>query len=156
MAGEWQVGFQVGSQEKSGLVRFGVSMDKGLLERFDRLISEKGYPNRSEAFRDLVRENLVEEEWRAEHPDGEVAATVTFVYDHHASGLDSLLNEVQHDHHALVLAATHVHLDHDNCLEGLLLRGSAPALKSLADRLTSLKGVKFGRLTLATTGRGLS
>lgn len=139
----------------SSLVRFGVSMDKGLLDRFDRLIAEKGYPNRSEALRDLVRQNLVEEEWRAENPEGELAATVTLVYDHHVNGLDALLNEVQHDHHALILAATHVHLDHDNCLEVLLLKGSAPELKSLADRLTSLKGVKFGRLTLATTGRNL-
>lgn len=135
------------------LVRFGVSMSPALLERFDLLIRKKGYTNRSEAIRDLVRDSLVEEEARAE--EAEVAGTLTLIYDHHVAGLSDLLNGLQHDHHQSIVSTLHVHLDAHHCLEVLVLQGTAGTVRQIADRLISVKGVKHGRLTLTSTGKGL-
>jgi CopG family nickel-responsive transcriptional regulator len=135
-------------------IRFGVSLDSGLLEKFDRLCEEKSYQTRSEAIRDLIRGALVQQEW--EDTDGELAGTLSLVYDHHASDLAQRLTEIQHDAHGLILSTLHVHLDHDNCLEVLVLRGPGRQIRSLAQRLISTKGVKHGRLGLTTTGRGLA
>jgi len=134
----------------SELSRIGVAIDAGLLDRFDRLIAERGYTNRSEAFRDMIREELVEQSW--ESPESHVVGTVTLVYDHHARLLGEKLTGIQHEYHRSVLSTLHVHLDHDLCLEVIVIRGRAGAVRTLADTLISTKGVKHGRLTLTTAG----
>jgi CopG family nickel-responsive transcriptional regulator len=134
----------------SELSRIGVAIDTGLLERFDRLIAGRGYTNRSEAFRDMIREELVERSW--ESPESQVVGTVTLVYDHHARLLGEKLTGIQHEYHRSVLSTLHVHLDHDLCLEVIVIRGRAGAVRSLADALIATKGVKHGRLTLTTSG----
>ena len=136
----------------SGLSRIGVAIDTGLLEKFDRLISERGYTNRSEAFRDLIRDDLVRKD--AESPDSQVIGTVTLVYDHHVRLLQEKLTAIQHDHHHSILSTLHVHLDHDNCLEVLVVRGRSAEVRKVADVLISTKGVKHGRLVITTTGAG--
>lgn len=135
------------------LRRFGVSMEEDLLDKFDQLARSRGYGNRSEFLRDLARRELVEQQWELE--DAEVAGTVTLVYDHDARGLGDELTHVQHDHHDLVLSSLHVHLDESNCLEVVVLRGSAARVRALADALISRRGVKHGQLTMTSTGRGL-
>ncbi len=135
------------------LSRIGVAIDSDLLEKFDRLIGTRGYTNRSEAFRDLIREELVEKAW--ESPESPVVGTVTLVYDHHVRQLNDKLTDLQHDHHRVILSTLHVHLDHDNCLEVLVMRGKAKAVQKIADALISTKGVKHGRLTITTSGAEL-
>lgn len=138
----------------SNLIRFGVSINESLLEDFDRLIVRKGYQNRSEAIRDLIRNQLVEMEW--EKDDEEVAGTVTLIYDHHVRGLSDLLLELQHNYHHLILSTMHLHLDHHNCLEVLAVKGTAREVREVAERLISVKGVKHGKLTITSTGKNLS
>jgi CopG family transcriptional regulator, nickel-responsive regulator len=137
----------------SELSRIGVAIDSDLLDKFDHLIGERGYTNRSEAFRDLIRDELVEKSW--ESPDSQVVGTVTLVYDHHVRLLNEKLTGLQHDYHHLILSTLHVHLDHDNCLEVLIVKGRSEDVRKVADALTSMKGVKHGRLTIATTGNEL-
>jgi CopG family transcriptional regulator, nickel-responsive regulator len=134
----------------SGLSRIGVAIDSDLLDKFDHLIGKRGYTNRSEAFRDLIRDELVEQTW--ESPDSQVVGTVTLVYDHHVRQLNQKLTAIQHDHHHAILSTLHVHLDHDNCLEVLVVRGRSADVRKVADVLISTKGVKHGRLTITTTG----
>lgn len=135
------------------LSRIGVAIDTGLLEKFDRLIAQRGYTNRSEAFRDLIRDELVEQTW--ESPDSQVIGTVTLVYDHNVRLLNEKLTGIQHDFHHSILSTLHVHLDHDNCLEVLVVRGKSADVRKVADALISTKGVKHGRLTVTTTGAEL-
>ncbi len=135
------------------LSRIGVAIDSDLLEKFDKLIGNRGYTNRSEAFRDLIRDELVEKSW--ESPESNVVGTVTLVYDHHVRMLNDRLTDLQHDHHRLILSTLHVHLDHDNCLEVLVLKGKAKAVQKIADALISTKGVKHGRLTITSSGAEL-
>ena len=137
----------------TNLERFSISMSSELLRKFDAHSRQKGYANRSEAVRDLVRNALVEERWT--RSDVKVAATVTLVYDHHTRELAERLAEVQHHHGALVVATTHVHLDNDNCLEVVILRGRAGKVRHLAEHLIAQKGVKHGRATYTTEGREL-
>jgi CopG family nickel-responsive transcriptional regulator len=137
----------------SELSRIGVAIDSDLLDKFDQLIARRGYTNRSEAFRDLIRDELVEETWM--EPESEVVGTVTLVYDHHVRLLNEKLTDLQHSHFHHILSTLHVHLDHDNCLEVLVVRGKAADVKRIADALISTKGVKLGRLTLASTGAEL-
>jgi CopG family transcriptional regulator, nickel-responsive regulator len=137
----------------SGLSRIGVAIDTDLLEKFDRLIAQRKYTNRSEAFRDLIRDELVEKTW--ESPESEVAGTVTLVYDHHVRLLNEKLTDIQHDHHRVIVSTLHVHLDHDHCLEVLVLRGKSKDVRRVADTLISTKGVKHGRLTITTSGAEL-
>ena len=137
----------------SELSRIGVAIDSELLDKFDRLIARRGYENRSEAFRDLVRDELVEETWKS--PESEVVGTVTLVYDHHARLLPEKLTDFEHEHHRSILSTLHVHLDHDNCLEVVVVRGKAGAVQKIANTLISTKGVKHGRLTITGTGEGL-
>ena len=134
----------------SELSRIGVAIDADLLEKFDHLIASRGYSNRSEAFRDLIRDELVERAW--EQPNSNVVGTVTLVYDHHVRLLNEKLTDMQHTHFHNVLSTLHVHLDHDNCLEVLVVRGKASEVKKIADALISTKGVKHGRLTITSTG----
>ena len=135
------------------LSRIGVAIDSDLLEKFDELIGKRGYTNRSEAFRDLIRGELIAEDWGS--PDRDVVGTVTLVYDHHVRLLSERLTDLQHDHHQQILSTLHVHLDHDNCLEVLVVKGKAAAVKKISDALISTKGVKHGRLTITSTGAGL-
>lgn len=135
------------------LSRIGVAIDSDLLKRFDQLIARRGYTNRSEAFRDLIRDQLIET--AAELPDSVVVGTVTLVYDHRVRMLSERLTEMQHQAFHNVLSTLHVHLDHDHCLEVLVLKGKAPAVRKMAEALISTKGVKHGRLTITTSGAGL-
>jgi CopG family nickel-responsive transcriptional regulator len=136
----------------SDVVRTGVSLEQELLERFDEAIGQKGYQNRSEAIRDLIRDHLVTED---SDRNKEVVGTLTIVYDHHRPNLTEKLVDAQHHAGSIVLAATHVHLDHHNCLEVVILRGRGGELKVLADRILSLRGVKHGRLVITSTGKDL-
>lgn len=137
----------------SSLSRIGVAIDSGLLRKFDRLIARRGYQNRSEAFRDLIRDELVEQTWSS--PDSSVVGTVTLVYDHHVRLLNEKLTDIQHEFHRAILSTLHVHLDHDNCLEVIVVRGKSSEVRKIADALISAKGVKHGRLTLTTSGADL-
>jgi len=136
------------------VIRFGVSTDERLLERFDDLIAEKGYVNRSEAVRDLIRNALVEEQWTA--GESEAVGTVTLVYDHHSTDLSDKLTEHQHSHHEEIVSTLHIHLDSHHCLEVIVLRGVARDIQRIADSLISTKGVKHGRFVATTTGDGLA
>jgi len=138
----------------SDLTRFGISIDDRLLKRFDDLISEKGYVNRSEAIRDLIRGALVEDAWARE--DEETVGTVTLVYDHHTRDLADKLTEQQHSHHEAIVSALHVHLDAHHCLEVVVVKGKAKSVKRLADELIGTKGVKHGKLVTTTSGEGLT
>lgn len=135
------------------IVRFGVSMDDRLLANFDKLIEGKGYSNRSEAVRDLIRNALVEEQWS--NADEEAVGTVSLVYDHHTRELSDKLTEHQHSHHREIVSALHVHLDAHHCLEVVVLKGKAGEIRHLAEELIGTKGVKHGRLMTTTTGREL-
>jgi CopG family transcriptional regulator, nickel-responsive regulator len=135
------------------LSRIGVAIDTDLLAKFDRLISRRGYTNRSEAFRDLIRDELVEQSW--ESPDSQVVGTVTLVYDHHVRLLSEKLTEIQHGFHRSILSTLHVHLDHDLCLEAIVIRGRSRDVRKLAGALISTKGVKHGQLSITTSGAEL-
>ena len=137
-----------------GLSRIGVAIDTDLLNKFDRLIEKRGYTNRSEAFRDLIRDELVEQTW--ESPESQVVGTVTLVYDHHVRMLNEKLIGIQHDFHHSILSTLHVHLDHDNCLEVLVVRGKSAVVRKVADAIISTKGVKHGTLTITTSGADLT
>ncbi|GFO59235.1 putative nickel-responsive regulator [Geomonas silvestris] len=134
-------------------VRFGISMDDKLLESFDRLIERKGYANRSEAIRDLIRAAQVELDWEEDEKDA--IGTVTLVYNHHVRDLSDKLTEQQHSHHDQIVSALHVHLDPHNCLEVLVVRGKARDVRRIADELIGVKGVKHGKLVMTSTGEGL-
>ncbi len=136
-----------------GLARFAISIDRKLIDRFDRSLSEKGYTNRSEAVRDLIRDSLVEGEWES---DKEVVGTITLVYNHHTRELPDTLNDIQHDSYNSIISNLHVHLDHHNCLEVMVVRGKSSVVKKIADRLIGTKGVVHGKLTMATTGKNLA
>ncbi|WP_297215505.1 nickel-responsive transcriptional regulator NikR [uncultured Desulfovibrio sp.] len=137
------------------LTRFGVSLDEDLLEPFDALCRRKEYGNRSEAIRDLIRKALVEDEWTSQG-DAPVAGTLTLVYDHHRNDLARRLMNMQHDDHDIIVTTMHVHLDHHNCLEVLVLKGDSGRVRTLADRLLSCKGVKHGTFSGTTTGQDLA
>lgn len=138
------------SEASKPLCRIGVAIDAELLERFDRRIERRGYTNRSEAFRDLIREDLIAE--HAESPSKAVVGTLTLIYDHHVRMLNEKLTEMQHEHHHSIVSALHVHLDHDNCLEVLVMRGKSGEVQAIADKLISTKGVKHGKLTITAAG----
>jgi CopG family transcriptional regulator, nickel-responsive regulator len=130
------------------LSRIGVSLDSELLHQFDSYIADKGYENRSEAFRDLIRDRLI----GSVVVSGKalVVGTVTLIYDHHTRLLPEKLTDLQHESHALVISTLHAHLDHENCLEVVVLRGKSREVQKLADRLISTKGVQHGRLVMSS------
>jgi CopG family nickel-responsive transcriptional regulator len=136
----------------SELARTGVSLEEDLLKEFDRLITKRGYQNRSEAFRDLIREALLSETVDSNKP---VVGTLTLVYDHHVPNLSEKLTETQHSVGAMVLAATHVHLDHHYCLEVIIMKGKSKELQEVADRMLALRGVELGKLVLTNSGKDL-
>jgi CopG family transcriptional regulator, nickel-responsive regulator len=131
------------------LIRFSVSMDEKLLTQFDDYIGLRGYSNRSEAVRDLIRKVLVNEEWEQ---DSEVVGVVTLVYNHHQPQLQEKMTELQHEYHHQITSTTHVHMDHHNCLEVTIVRGRASQVRELAEKLIALRGVKNGNLTMSSTG----
>ncbi|NJE84906.1 nickel-responsive transcriptional regulator NikR [Thermococcus sp. CX2] len=135
------------------ITRFGVSVPDELLEKFDRIIEEKGYVNRSEAIRDLMRDFIVRHEW--EEGDKEVAGTITIVYNHDEADVVKELLDLQHDYVDEIVSSLHVHMDEHNCLEVVVVKGKASRIKEIAERLISLKGVKHGKLVMTTTGKEL-
>lgn len=135
------------------LTRIGIAVPEDLLEEFDRLIEWRGYANRSEAVRDLIRKELVER--ISGTPNAEVYGTVALIYDHHSRLLMDKLTEIQHQHHEAIMSSVHVHLDHDSCLEVILVRGRSSLVQKLANALIATKGVKHGRFMLTASGRDL-
>lgn len=135
------------------LKRFGVSLPGDLLARFDNEIEQRGYQNRSEAFRDLIRDYLVK---RDLDNDEEVVGVLNLVFDHHVPNLSHKLNDIQHDHYHNILSNVHIHLDHHNCLEVIILKGRYSEIKQLSDRIIGTRGVKHGTLSFNSTGKNLS
>lgn len=135
------------------LERLSFSLERPLLERLERLREEAGYGNRSELLRDMIRGRLVDRAWEL---DGEAVGTITLVYDHHARRLNERLTDLQHDHHEVILATTHVHLDHHHCVEVILVRGRAGRIRAIADALGKQKGVLHGDLSMSSTGKDLA
>ena len=136
------------------LNRIGVALDSDLLKQFDQWMSKHGYANRSEAFRDLIRERLVGD--RTSAPNSIVVGTVTLIYDHHAHGVGEKLTQLQHDHHELVVSTCHAHLDHDSCLEVLIVHGKSAAVEEFASKLIALKGVQHGHLVKTVPAQALA
>jgi CopG family nickel-responsive transcriptional regulator len=136
-----------------GVVRFTVSVPQTLAKQLDRMTREKGYDNRSLAVADMIRDQLVEH--HQNYGNRDIAGTITLVYDHHKQHVQAALTDIQHDHHDVIISSLHVHLDHDNCLEVLAVRGQATTIKKIADELIAAKGVKHGKLTVTTSGKDL-
>lgn len=135
------------------LERLSFSIERPLLERLEKLRDQAGYANRSEFLRDMIRGRLVDRAWEL---DEEAVGTITLVYDHHARGLSEKLTGLQHDHHEVIMATTHVHLDHHHCVEVILVRGRAGQIRAIADGLQKQKGVLHGGLSMSSTGRELT
>ena len=133
----------------SKIIRFGVSLEEALLHNFDSLIRKRKYTNRSEAIRDLIRQELLKKDLEE---DREVAGAITFIYDHHQRDLLHKIIDVQHDHQHIIQSSQHIHLDHHNCLEIVAVKGNSGKVKKLADTLKALKGVKHGSLSVSGTG----
>jgi CopG family nickel-responsive transcriptional regulator len=133
------------------LSRIGIALDSDLLKRFDRSMRHRGYTNRSEAFRDLIRDRLVKEQTAM--PDATVVGTVTLIYDHHAHGVSEKLTELQHASHELIVSTSHAHLDHDSCLEVLIVHGKSGHVAQFADRIIGLKGVQHGQLVMTVPAK---
>lgn len=139
-------------EKSEGVTRFSVSLPSDLARELDVMALEKGYSNRSLAIADMARAHLVEHQ---SGQGGQIAGTITLLFDHHKPRLQTTLTDVQHDHSELIISTLHVHLDHDNCLEVLVVRGDASQIRTLADALIAAKGVKHGRLTVTATGQDL-
>ncbi|MCM8762826.1 MAG: nickel-responsive transcriptional regulator NikR [Candidatus Omnitrophica bacterium] len=132
------------------LTRFGISLDKSLLRQFDEHIKKKHYTNRSKALADLIRKDLIKNEWQENKT---VCGVITLVYNHHKRELVNRLMDIQHDYHDNILSTQHLHLDEDNCLEIIAIKGKAKNIKELFGRFESSKGVKYAAFTEATTGK---
>ena len=132
------------------LSRFGVSIEKGLLEQFDVLLKDQNYTNRSEALRDLIRKELIQRQWEE---GKEIVGAITFVYDHHRRDMIGKITEIQHNFHDLIISAMHVHLDHNNCVEIIAVKGSSSKAVELSNKLRSIKGVKHCTLSMSSTGK---
>jgi CopG family transcriptional regulator, nickel-responsive regulator len=141
------------TMKKELAARFTISLPPRLLQQLDALVRAKGFDNRSQAVADMIRDRLVDH--IQESDDKEIAGTITLVYDHHKPNLQMDLTDFQHDHHQSIISTMHVHLDHHNCLEVLVLRGKVAEIKRMADRLLSIKGLKHGKLTVTSTGKDL-
>jgi CopG family nickel-responsive transcriptional regulator len=136
----------------SEIFRFGVSVERVLLNKFDQLIKKRGYSNRSEALRDLIREELIREEWKENR---EIAGAITLIYDHHKRELVDKLMNIQHNYRNIIISTQHIHLDHNNCLEIIAVKGKSKEIQKLANTLRSIKGVKHGSLSMSTTGKDI-
>jgi CopG family nickel-responsive transcriptional regulator len=137
-------------QTMSPLVRFGVSLEKSLLDKFDTLIKGRKYTNRSEALRDLIRQELVQKQWKEGQ---EVAGAITLVYDHHKKDVLSKVIDIQHDFQNIIISTQHIHLDHHNCLEIVAVQGRARDIQKLADTLRAVRGVRHGTLSMSGSGK---
>ena len=135
----------------SVMVRFGISLEKELLDSFDKCIKKQNYLQRSEAIRDLIREELVKEEWSDKKK--QVAGTISLVYDHHKRELSSQLMNIQHDYHENIVSTQHIHLDHDNCLEVIVVKGKSNEVENLYKKLKTIRGIKHTTVSRATTGK---
>ena len=136
----------------SELFRFGISLPKDLIDKFDRLIRERSYTNRSKAFGDLIRQELVKKEWME---GKEIAGALTLIYDHHKRELLNKITDIQHDFQKIIISTQHIHLDHDNCLEIVAIKGNPREAQKLVDALKATKGVKHATLSMSSTGKGL-
>jgi len=136
----------------SSITRFGISLNKELLEKFDKLIGAKSYTNRSEAFRDIIRQELVKKEWLEAE---EVIGAITLIYDHHKRELVNKLLDIQHEFGSYIISSQHIHIDHNNCLEILAVKGSPEKIQRLAENLKAVKGVKHSTLSMSTTGKDM-
>ncbi|ABC77896.1 nickel-responsive transcriptional regulator NikR [Syntrophus aciditrophicus] len=134
----------------SDIVRFGVSLDNTLLKQFDRFIKDRNYTNRSEAIRDLIRQELLKKEWTE---DQEVAGAITYIYDHHQRDLLNKIIDIQHDFHDVIKSTQHIHLDHDNCLEIVAVKGNPTTISKLSNALKAIKGVRHGSLSISGVGQ---
>lgn len=152
-AGGWVTLAAMSKRSRDSVTRFSMSLPSSLAKQLDRMCREKGYVNRSLALADMIRNQLVEHQHQV--GDSEIAGTITLVYDHHKHGLQEELTDLQHDQYEQIISTLHVHLDHHNCLEVLVVRGPAVEIRQMADRLIGAKGVKHGKLTITTTGKGL-
>ncbi len=132
--------------------RFSISLDENLLAEFDDFILRRQYSNRSEAIRDLIRKSFIQDEWEA---GKEVVGVISLVYDHHQYQLQERITELQHGFHHQIVSTTHIHMDHDNCLEVVIVRGKAREVRDLAEKLTAIRGVKDGNLAMSSTGEDL-
>ena len=136
----------------SEVFRFGISLPKDLLDKFDNLIKEKNYTNRSKAFGDLIRQELIKREWRE---GKEIAGAITLIYAHHKRELLNKITDVQHDFQKVIISTQHIHLDHNNCLEIVAIKGNPKEAQKLTDTIKSIKGVKHATLSMSSTGRNL-
>lgn len=140
----------------SEITRFGVSLNSELLEKFDALNDSKGYKTRSEAIRDLIRDELVSHEWDGkEDKNEETIGVLSMIYDHHQNELSRELNHHQHQHLDLIVSSTHIHVDHHNCLEVIILKGRSDDIRRITDKLSSTRGVKHTKLIMTSTGSAL-
>jgi CopG family transcriptional regulator, nickel-responsive regulator len=137
----------------AGLIRFGISLDKELSKKFDERIKRKAYTNRSEAIRDLIRQDLVQQEWLQ---GSEVAGAITLIFDHHKRELQNKITDIQHDFQDLIISAQHIHLDHHNCLEIIAVKGNPALVEKLTAKLKAVKDVKHTTLSMSTTGKALT
>ena len=134
------------------LRRFGVSLEKGLLDKFDQLIKERRYTNRSKAFGDLIRQELIKKEWME---GKEIAGALTLIYDHHKRELLNKITDIQHDFQKIIISTQHIHLDHNNCLEIIAIKGNPKEARKLVDALKASRGVKHATLSMSSTGKGI-
>lgn len=141
------------TRRRESVTRFSISLPAELARQLDQMTREKSYTNRSQAVADMIRSQLVEHRQRS--GDEEIAGTITLVYDHHKQHVQATLTDIQHDHHEVIISTLHVHLDHDNCLEVLVVRGRAGLIRRIADELIAAKGVKHGKLTVTSSGKDL-
>ncbi|MBN2401344.1 MAG: nickel-responsive transcriptional regulator NikR [Spirochaetes bacterium] len=135
------------------LRRFSISLDENLLEKFDKYLQIKKYTNRSEAIRDLIRDVFVKEEWET---DKEVFGVITFIFDHHQPKIQEKITELQHDFNEHIVSATHVHIDHHNCLEVVIVSGRAKNIRELHEKIKALRGLKNANLIMSSTGTDLA
>ncbi|HTP06238.1 MAG TPA: nickel-responsive transcriptional regulator NikR [Nitrospirota bacterium] len=133
----------------SSVVRFGVSLENDLLDNFDRLIKLQKYTNRSEAIRDLIRQELLRQ---AQEEDRDVAGVITYIYDHHQRDLLNKIIDVQHDHQDIIQSSQHIHIDNHNCLEIVAVKGNSGVVAILTNTLKALKGVKHGSANISSIG----
>ncbi|MFH1678207.1 MAG: nickel-responsive transcriptional regulator NikR [Candidatus Omnitrophota bacterium] len=136
----------------SELFRFGISLPKDLIDKFDKLIRGKNYTNRSKAFGDLIRQELIKKEWLE---GKEIAGAAILIYDHHKRELLNKITDIQHDFQKIIISTQHIHLDHNNCLEIVAIKGNPKEAQKLADTLKATNGVKHATLSMSSTGKGM-
>lgn len=135
--------------KKSKVARIAVSIEENLLKQFDEFRVKQGYTNRSQIVQDLIRNYIIEEKWESNE---KAMGTITLAFDHHTNDLAERLTAIQHDYHSEIISNMHAHLDEDNCLEVIMVKGKGKDIRELSNRLISTRGVKHGKLTLTTGG----